>query len=194
MSDFAEYVEKQQAKRYPSSKPAAPVAKSDPVEHHEELDILDSLNLGDSEPSVSLRDLLLAPADDAAAQQKLSDHITQRLLEGHNEAVFDLGFENNGDSMRFTLGQWNVALDRLKQTAKSVGADCDVLLTKNLGGEVEAESTAAGNQSKDTDCTGKILIRRAPSSIEDVIETRIAVVGNGKLIEFVRLLGTSCAC
>ncbi|KAI6090279.1 P-loop containing nucleoside triphosphate hydrolase protein [Hypoxylon rubiginosum] len=178
LSDFAEYVEKQQAKRYPSSKPAAPVAKSDPVEHHEELDILDSLNLGDSEPSVSLRDLLLAPADDAAAQQKLSDHITQRLLEGHNEAVFDLGFENNGDSMRFTLGQWNVALDRLKQTAKSVGADCDVLLTKNLGGEVEAESTAAGNQSKDTDCTGKILIRRAPSSIEDVIETRIAVVGN----------------
>ncbi|KAI1760374.1 P-loop containing nucleoside triphosphate hydrolase protein [Hypoxylon sp. FL1150] len=178
LSDFAEFVEKQQALRYPSAKPADPVAKPDPIEHHEELDILDSLNLGDSEPSVSLRELLLSPADDAAAQQKLSDHITQRLLEGHNEAVFDLGFENNGESMRFNLEDWSAALGRLKQTAKAIGADCDVLLTKNVGGEVEAESTTAGNQSKDIDCTGKILIRRAPSSIEDVIETRIAVVGN----------------
>ncbi|KAI1777997.1 P-loop containing nucleoside triphosphate hydrolase protein [Hypoxylon cercidicola] len=172
LSDFAEFVEKQQALRYPSSKP------TDPIEHHEELDILDSLNLGDSEPIVPLRELLLAPADDAIAQQKLLDHIEQRLLEGHHEAVFDLGFENNGESMRLTLDQWKAALDRLKQTAKAAHADCDVLLTKNVGGPVEAESTAAGNQSKDTECTGKILIRRAPASIEDVIETRIAVVGN----------------
>lgn len=179
MSDFAEFVEKQQALRYPSSKPATAAAKSDPIEHHEELDILDSLNLGDSEPSVPLRELLLAPADDATAQRKLADHIADRLVEGHREAVFDLGFENNGESMRLTLDEWNTALDRLKQTAKAVHADCDVLLTKNVGGGAEAELTIAGNQSKDTDCTGKILIRQTPSSIEDVIETRIAVVGNG---------------
>ncbi|XXH04552.1 hypothetical protein Hte_010969 [Hypoxylon texense] len=180
LSDFAEFVEKQQALRYPSSKPAtgAATTKSDPVEHHEELDILDSLNLGDSEPSVPLRELLLAPADDATARQKLADHIAERLLEGHREAVFDLGFENNGESMRFTLDEWNIALDRLKQTAKTIHADCDVLLTKNVGGEAEAESTASGNQTKGTDCTGKILIRQTPSNIEDVIETRIAVVGN----------------
>ncbi|KAI4858935.1 P-loop containing nucleoside triphosphate hydrolase protein [Hypoxylon rubiginosum] len=178
LSDFAEFVEKQQALRYPSSKPATAAAKSDPIEHHEELDILDSLNLGDSEPSVPLRELLLAPADDATAQRKLADHIADRLVEGHREAVFDLGFENNGESMRLTLDEWNTALDRLKQTAKAVHADCDVLLTKNVGGGAEAELTIAGNQSKDTDCTGKILIRQTPSSIEDVIETRIAVVGN----------------
>ncbi|KAI0180565.1 P-loop containing nucleoside triphosphate hydrolase protein [Hypoxylon sp. FL1284] len=174
LSDFAEFVEKQQALRYPSSTPAT----SDPIEHHEELDILDSLNLGDSEPIVPLRDLLLAPADDDTARRKLADHISKRLLEGHREAVFDLGFEDNGKSMRLTLDEWKLALDSLKQMAKAVRADCDILLTKNVGGEVEAEPTAAGNQSKDNDCTGKILIRQAPATIEDVIETRIAVVGN----------------
>ncbi|OTB20735.1 hypothetical protein K445DRAFT_50715 [Daldinia sp. EC12] len=172
LSDFAEFVEKQQALRYPSSKDA------NHIEHHEELDILDSLNLGDSQPHVPLRDLLLAPSDDATAQQKLSEYIDERLLEGHGEAVFDLGFENNGESMRLTRDEWDIALDRLKHTAKKANADCDVLLTKNVGGDVEAESTATGNQSKDTDCTGKILIRQNPSTIEHVIETRIAVVGN----------------
>lgn len=160
--------------RYPSAK------ATDCVEHHEELDILDSLNLGDSEPHVPLRDLLLACSDDATAQQKLSEYIDERLLEGHGEAVFDLGFENNGESMRLTSDEWNIALDRLKETAKKAHADCDILLTKNVGGDVEAESTIAGNQSKDKDCTGKILIRKTPITIEQVIETRIAVVGNGE--------------
>ncbi|OTA99101.1 hypothetical protein M426DRAFT_68422 [Hypoxylon sp. CI-4A] len=178
LSDFAEFVEKQQALRYPSSKPTATTAKSDQVEHHEELDILDSLNLGDSGPSVRLRDLLLAPADDAQAHGKLGEYIKERLGEGHGEAVFDLGFENDGESMRLTREEWDVALDRLKSTAKGQHVDCDILLTKNVGGEVEADSTKAGNQGKETDCTGKILIRQTPSTIEDVIETRIAVVGN----------------
>ncbi|KAF3064164.1 GTP-binding protein 1 [Daldinia childiae] len=172
LSEFAEFVEKQQALRYPSTK------ATDRIEHHEELDILDSLNLGDSEPHVPLRDLLLSPSDNATAQQKLSEYIDERLLEGHGEAVFDLGFENNGESMRLTSDEWKIALDRLKETAKKAHADCDILLTKNVGGDVEAESTIAGNQSKDKDCTGKILIRQNPITIEQVIETRIAVVGN----------------
>ncbi|XDG01001.1 hypothetical protein ABKA04_000616 [Annulohypoxylon sp. FPYF3050] len=180
LSDFAEFVEKQQALRYPSTKPttSTDAAGSDQAEHHEELDILDSLNLGESKPRVPLRDLLLAPDDDATAQQKLSDHINERLSEGHGEAVFDLGFENNGESMRLTREEWDIALNRLKETAKQARGDCDILLTKNVGGDAEAESTKTGNPGKDTDCTGKILIRQAPSTIENVIETRIAVVGN----------------
>ncbi|KAI2468983.1 P-loop containing nucleoside triphosphate hydrolase protein [Annulohypoxylon bovei var. microspora] len=182
LSDFAEFVEKQQALRYPSSKLPTTTTNtttgSDQTEHHEELDILDSLNLGESEPRVPLRDLLLAPADDATAQQKLSEHIDERILEGHGEAVFDLGFENNGESMHLTREEWDIAFNRLKETAKKVRGDCDILLTKNVGGDAEAESTKSGIQSKDIDCTGKILVRLAPSTIEDVIETRIAVVGN----------------
>jgi hypothetical protein len=171
LSEFAEFVEKQQALRYPSSKRAAPDAV-----HHEELDILDSLNLEDSEPQVPLCDLFLA--EDDSSLDKLVAVVDERLSEGHGEAVFDVGFENSGDSIHLTKPEWDKSLTRLKEAAKKLRADCDVLLTKNIGGEVEAESVASG-KDKDKDCSGKVLIRQAPSTTENVIETRIAVVGNG---------------
>ena len=125
-----------------------------------------------------MRDLLLAPDDDEAALKQFSDIIEERLLEGHGEAVFDLGFENNGNSMRLTRQEWDLALARLVDTSKKLYADCDVLLTKGVGGEAEAESTSNSKEVKD--CTGKILIRQSPANVENVIETRIAVVGNGE--------------
>ncbi|KAK8108490.1 GTP-binding protein 1 [Apiospora sp. TS-2023a] len=184
LSDFADFVEKQQALRYPTSKPATATAtattsaNNNEQEHHEELDILDSLTLDDAGPQVPLRDLLLAEADDDL--QKLVDVIDTRLLEGHAEAVFDLGFENNGDSMRLTKAEFDAALARLRKAAKALHADCNVLLTQNVGGEAEADSvaTAGKDNTKDKDCSGKVMIRQAPSAAESVIETRIAVVGN----------------
>jgi len=41
---------------------------------------------------------------------------------------------------------------------------------------VDVDTTA----SKDKSCSGKVMIRRHPDSVDDVIETRISVVGNGK--------------
>ncbi|GAW19191.1 hypothetical protein ANO14919_086750 [Xylariales sp. No.14919] len=179
LSDFAEFVEKQQALRYPSTKPTASAQPA--TEYHEELDILDTLNFNESEPQIPLRQLLLPPTEyDEANQAKLAGHVAERLAEGHGEAMFDLGFEDNGESMRLTRGEWDVALARLKDAAKKHRADCAVLLTKNVGGDTEAESSAAGGENKDKgkDCTGKILVRQTPSTAEEVIETRIAVVGN----------------
>ncbi|KAI1743464.1 P-loop containing nucleoside triphosphate hydrolase protein [Xylaria scruposa] len=183
LSDFAEFVEKQQALRYPApgAKSTASTSTQPATEYHKELDILDSLNFDESEPQVPLRELLLPSTEhDEANQAKLAEHIAERLAEGHGEAMFDLGFENNGESMRLTRAEWDVALARLEDAAKGQRADCDILLTKNVGGPKEAGSTAAGNESKekDKDCTGKILIRQAPTTVEEVIETRIAVVGN----------------
>ncbi|KAI0200805.1 P-loop containing nucleoside triphosphate hydrolase protein [Astrocystis sublimbata] len=176
LSDFAEFVEKQQALRYPTAKAAD-------SEYHEELDILDSLDFGHVEPQVPLRQLVLPSAEhDEANLAKLSEHIAERLAEGNGEAMFELGFENNNASMRLTRDEWDIALARLRDVAKTHRADCDILLTKNVGGPEEAASTAAGSQAKSQgkhkDCSGKILIRQAPPTIEDVIETRIAVVGN----------------
>lgn len=161
MSDFAEFVEKQQALRYP----AASASTQPTTEYHKELDILDSLNFDESEPQVPLRELLLPSTEhDEASQAKLAEHVAKRLAEGHGEAMFDLGFENSGDSMRLTRVEWDVALARLEDAAKKQRADCNVLLTKNVGGPKEAGSTAAGNEikDKDKDCTGKILIRQRP--------------------------------
>lgn len=48
-------------------------------------------------------------------------------------------------------------------------------MTRNVGGPEEADV----RNEKEKGCVGKILIRQEPETVEDVIETRIAVVGNG---------------
>lgn len=93
--------------------------------------------------------------------------------------MFELGFENSGDSMQLGLEEWNTAYARLAEAAKGAHADCQLLLTKHVGGDKEAPSTA-NSQEKVKHCSGKVLVRQTPQNIEDVIETRIAVVGNGK--------------
>lgn len=182
MSDFADFVEKQQALRFPHKKDAPPTAPVAPaIEHHEELDILDELNLEDAEPQAPLRDLLLAPADSDKLHSQLAKLVDDRLQEGHGEAVFDIGFENNNQSMRLTKHEYDTALERLKAAADKMKAACNVLLTNYVHGNVEAESTAAApKDGKDQYCSAKVLLRQQPASIENVIETRIAVVGNGR--------------
>ncbi|TPX13051.1 uncharacterized protein E0L32_006477 [Thyridium curvatum] len=181
LSDFADYVEKQQALRYPAAKPEADAASGAPaaIDQHSELDdILDSLDLDDSAPRIPLRELLLSgTADEAddASLHNLADVLGERIRDGHGETVFDLGFEHNGESLGLTREQWDVAYDRLVKAAKTVRADCQLLLTRNVGGEVDV---ATNGKSKEKDCTGKVMIRQVPESVESVIETRIAVVGN----------------
>ena len=123
-----------------------------------------------------LKDLLLGSDD--TSLQKLEAIVSERLLEGFGETVFEIGFEDSGDSMQLTPDEWKQAYTNLEVAAKRVRADCDLLLTKHVGGEKEAASTAT-KPSKDKSCSGKILIRQNPSKVDDVIETRIAVVGNG---------------
>ncbi|KFY19020.1 hypothetical protein V491_04624 [Pseudogymnoascus sp. VKM F-3775] len=143
LSEFAEYVEKQQATRYPPG--------SATTEDHDELDILNSLDLADSAPQVRLRELLLGDADDAIP--RLAEVLRARILEGHGETVFDIGFENNGEFMNLTKAEWEGALARLREAASGERAECQVLLTKNVGGEAEAETV----DDKEKESSGKVL-------------------------------------
>ncbi|KAF7862543.1 hypothetical protein EAF04_007416 [Stromatinia cepivora] len=181
LSEFAEYVEKQQALRYPSHStvssttagPSTTASSTTCVEDHAELtDILNSLDIADTSPQVRIKDLLLSTDEEELVV--LKNVLEMRLEEGHGETVFEIGFENNGDVMGLNREEWDVALKRLREAAGKCNSDCQVLLTKGVGGEVEGES----GESKEKDCTGKVLIRQHPASVEEVIETRIAVVGN----------------
>ncbi|KAL8908150.1 MAG: hypothetical protein Q9207_000973 [Kuettlingeria erythrocarpa] len=179
LSEFTDYVEKQQAQKG-KLKSVAPSdsgysSQSAVTEHHAELDILDTLNLAETSDHVRLKVLLLDTGDDAEVTlQQLSNVLQDRLLEGNGEALFDLGQEDNGETMNFSKEQWDVALDRIRRAASILRAECRILLTRNVGGSEEAEDI----NEKDRSCTGKILIRQTPETTEDVIETRIAVVGN----------------
>lgn len=182
LSEFADYVEKQQKNR-PSTGRGGSVAPSDSGystqstqhEEHAELDILDSLDLAETSTQVRLKDLLLASSDDAEVTlQQLSEVLQKRMLEGNGETLFDLGQEDNGESMAFSKEQWDFALDRIRRAAKMLQAECQILMTRNVGGLEEAETV----NEKEKSVTGKIMIRQEPETPEDVIETRIAVVGN----------------
>ncbi|KAE9373581.1 GTP-binding protein-like protein 1 [Stipitochalara longipes BDJ] len=174
LSEFADYVEKQQALRYPSTAAASASSSTPAVDEHAELDdILNGLDLADTSTAVRLKELLLTHNDDTLA--KLVSLLELRIEEGHGETVFEIGFENNGDSMGLSKDEWDVALKRLNEAARKVRADCQLLLTKHVGGEQEAESAAA---EKEKECSGKVLVRQHPATVEEVIETRIAVVGN----------------
>lgn len=183
MSEFADYVERQQAKR-PSNATTASVATdsgystgSTQYEEHAELDILDSLDLAETSNQVRLSELLLDTSDNAdVSLARLKDVLQQRMVEGNGETLFDLGQEDNGESMQFSKEQWDVALDRIRRAGKMLQADCRVLMTRNVGGAEEVDLI----NEKDKSCAGKVMIRQAPETPEDVIETRIAVVGNGK--------------
>lgn len=126
-----------------------------------------------------MKSLLLGNVEESI--ETLQKVILDRIEEGLGEAILELGHENNGDSMNLSLELWNIAYAKLELVARNAGAVCQLLLTNNVGGEAEAASTAAA-PSKDKSCSGKVLLRRAPKTIEEAIETRIAVVGNGETI------------
>ncbi|KAJ4351616.1 uncharacterized protein N0V89_006959 [Didymosphaeria variabile] len=169
LSDFADYVQKQQAlRRPPGQKPAD-------LEEHDELSILDELGLSDdTTPSLPLKTLLLHPAEDNV--DKLAEYIEGRLAEGHGEALFDLGLEDSGDSMAFSISDWESALRRVGEVCDKTKADYKLLMTRNVGADPELE--VGPRDAKDTGASGKLILRRRPESVDDVIETRIAVVGN----------------
>lgn len=145
------------------------------AEDHAELDFIDQLGLSDGPNQVRLKEWLLDTSEDAGATlQQLAGLLQTRIDEGHGETLFDLGQEDNGETMGFTKGQWDTALARTIEAARSLKSDVRVLLTYNIGGDVEAET----KNPKDKSCHGKLLIRQHPATAEDVIETRIAVVGN----------------
>ena len=100
--------------------------------------------------------------------------IQSRIDEGHGETLFDLGVEDSGEPMGFTREDWDLAMERVTAAASAVRAAIRVLLTYNVGGLEEAQT----KNSKDKACHGKLLIRQQPATAEEVIETRIAVVGN----------------
>lgn len=86
-----------------------------------------------------------------------------------------MGLEDNGDSMGFSKEDWGYALERLQKACEATNADFRVLMTRNVGGDIE-EGPA---NPKEKGACGKLMIRRRPATVDDVIETRIAVVGNG---------------
>jgi GTPase len=124
-----------------------------------------------------LKHVLLDRSETAAdSLAQVREWLRARLVEGHGEALIDLGLEDSGDSMGFSKEDWALALERLVEAAANETADLSILMTRNVGNDQFEEGPL---NDKDQYFSGKVLVRQRPSSVNDVIETRIAVVGNG---------------
>ena len=199
LADFADYVEKEQQKQQARQKEAATVtstpaglaapslgtASADPADEFDELSFIDNLGLNDDEAShAKLKDQLLRTAPG------FDEMLKARLEEGRGETLFDLGYENSGDSMKFTKDQYDKAYVTLVEAAKKFHAECSILHTVNLGVESEPpsgkddENPAGSANSKPPaggdGCRSKVMVRQVPATMEDLLEIRVAVVGNGK--------------
>ena len=163
LSDFADYVERQQALRGKAT------AGPSTIDVEDELSIIDQLNLGDDQPGANqkLKELLLPSADeDASAKESLKAILKSLIGEGRGETLFDVGLERNGDSMGLSKEEYDKALGRLKDVSKEMKCAVTVLL------ETEGQGTEGFN--------AKVLVRRQPEVIEELLEIRVAVVGNGE--------------
>ncbi|KAI5790140.1 P-loop containing nucleoside triphosphate hydrolase protein [Geopyxis carbonaria] len=163
LSDFAEYVEKKQRLRQTESN------TDGDGDEHDELDILDSLGLSDESKDVKLKEIILGQTDQSRLE--LKDILSNRIKEGRGETMFDIGLENNLESMKLTKEEYDIAFEAVNIVAKQMNAGVTVLLTRNTGAETDVESS-------DIDVNSKVLIRRKPDSIDELLEIRVAVVGN----------------
>lgn len=168
LSDFADYVEKAQSTLTATS---TSQPSTNPDLDHDELSILETLGLADSAPAHSLRDLLLSPD----GKPKLKELLEKLCQEGRGECLFDVGTEVSLESCGFTREEWEMAMERVRDVAGEMEAGVTMLMTKGVGGEVEV-----GEEKEGEGVSAKVLVRRRPRSMEELLEIRVAVVGNGK--------------
>jgi GTPase len=138
--------------------------------------MLDTMDLNDETKAIRLKQVLLDtdPSTIEDSMKQLVDYIHARLEEGHGEALLDLGLEDNGDAMGFDKKDWDFALARMIEAAEREKSDIRVLMTRNVGSDVEVGPVSP----EETAVSGKIMVRHRPETVNDAIETRIAVVGN----------------
>lgn len=163
LSDFADYVDAEQRRQQEGE--GKPVGAT--IDEVDELAVLEQLNLDDSNTQTKLKTLLLEPGDENI--EKLGALVKKRVLEGRGEALFDVGFDN-GDSMDLNQEDFERALERLRTVAKKeVNGFITVLSKKGLAEDGTVEKGGV---------TATVLVRRKPEDTQDLLEIRVAVVGN----------------
>lgn len=171
LSDFADYVHKQQLKQQ--------YGKGETGEEEDgggftqdELNIIEQLGLADDDtPRVRTRELLLNRSDEY--DELLAKEISDRLEEGKGETIFEVS-AGEGDVVGFTKEQFDTAMGTIRDVA-TTKLDCAVTALIEQG-------AGEGSGPKGDGYSAMALIRRRPKSAKDLLEIRVAVVGNGRLL------------
>jgi len=145
-----------------------------------ELDLLHTADDDDSAaPPISLRERLLFPEGDEDSSASLAMTI-HSLVSVTGEYIFELGLEDDGKRMNLDASEWHRARSNIITASKLANLECSVLLDhpepKAAIPPTDPLLEASGKPAYDRGTF--FLIRRKPEGAEDLIELRIAVIGN----------------
>ncbi|GJJ75822.1 hypothetical protein EMPS_08180 [Entomortierella parvispora] len=136
---------------------------------------------------ISLKEQFLDPSESNV--ESLQTLLARRIREGSGETLFEIGIEEDGAPMNLTETEYQTALATVRTAAAAVGAEVAIMFEKNLGPTEKTSSTstetatvaltpAAPAVEGETFKTAYLMIRKTPKSVEELLELRVAVVGN----------------
>ncbi|KAG0003822.1 hypothetical protein BGZ79_011039 [Entomortierella chlamydospora] len=150
---------------------------------------------------LSLKEQFLNPTDSNI--ESLQTLLAGRIREGSGETLFEIGIEEDGAPMNLTDEEYQTALSTVRTAATAVGAEIAVMYEQIPGAlpvpapdskavsppaeavsplaEAVSASSAAPTAEGDQAATFRrsyVMIRKIPKSVEELLEIRVAVVGN----------------
>ncbi|KAF9213478.1 hypothetical protein CPC16_002289 [Podila verticillata] len=126
---------------------------------------------------LSLKEQLLNPTETNI--ESLTTLLTARIREGSGETLFEIGIEEDGAPMNLTDAEYQTALATVRSAAATVGAEVAIMYEKNsTPTNASGEATVEGPAPEDVFKTAYVMIRNKPKSVEELLELRVAVVGN----------------
>ncbi|KAJ3207957.1 GTP-binding protein 1 [Dinochytrium kinnereticum] len=121
---------------------------------------------------------------DASDIETLLKYVQSRLRQGQGETVIELGVEEDGTSMNLTEEDYKAALATLEIVSGKLKSDVTTLherrtLVLSTSSQNDAEEVpTSGSQAQSPFWFSHVLVRQRPGQVEDLLELRIAVVGN----------------
>ncbi|CAO0798627.1 unnamed protein product [Mucor circinelloides] len=134
------------------------------------LDSLINSTQENSQPTKALKEILLNPTQQDIAY--LTDSISTRIDQGRGETLFEIGLEEDGTSMNLTQDEYNTCIETIRTVTDKLGADF-----ANIDELNTLDPTAKPANSSTSDVY-HLMIRKRPQSVQDLLEIRVAVVGN----------------
>ncbi|KAF9538163.1 hypothetical protein EC957_007133 [Mortierella hygrophila] len=146
---------------------------------------------------ISLKEQFLSPTDDNI--ESLQTLLAARIREGSGETLFEIGVEEDGTPMKLSDAEYDTALATVKTAAATVGAEVAIMYEKNAGLSTGAPVVPESKDKEDKDAniavepsiapiadvidqptykSSYVMIRKTPKSVEELLELRVAVVGN----------------
>ncbi|RCH95917.1 hypothetical protein CU098_003127, partial [Rhizopus stolonifer] len=118
----------------------------------------------------TLKDILLNPTEQNV--NYLTQLLSGRIEQGRGETLFEIGTDEDGSSMHLTKEDYATCIKTITQVTEKLDADF-----ANIDDLDELDPTKV-KTNKNENVVAHLMIRKRPKSVQDLLEIRVAVVGN----------------